>query len=61
MAISIRLKHCCLECSHSRLITLDRSEGRNYDGEMRADRLIRCDNEPICVLIANDTSEYLNA
>ena len=60
MAVNIRLKPCCLECEYSRLIITDRGCRDDY-GRLRCDRLITCDNEPICSSMENDPSNYLNA
>ena len=60
MAVNIRLKPCCFECEYSRLIII--GEGRrDDDGRLRCDRLVMCDNEPLCAAMSNDSSEYLNA
>lgn len=60
MAVNIKLKTCCFECENSRLATIDRGFRDDY-GQLHCDRLVICDNEPICEKIANDSSEYLNA
>lgn len=60
MAVNIRLKPCCFKCEHSRLVITDKGCRDDY-GRLRVDRLIICDNEPICAAAANESSEYLNA